>query len=44
VATGAAVLRLTRRSFSRGVPIEHVRSTYRGDRFRLRAKLGALAE
>jgi GntR family transcriptional regulator len=43
VAPGAAVLRLTRRSFSRGVPIEHVRSTYRGDRFRLRATLGTLA-
>jgi GntR family transcriptional regulator len=43
VAPGAAVLRLTRRSFSRGAPIEHVRSTYRGDRFRLRATLGTLS-
>jgi GntR family transcriptional regulator len=43
VAPGAAVLRLTRRSFVRGAPIEHVRSTYRGDRFRLQATLGTLA-
>ena len=43
VEPGAAVLRLTRRSFSAGVPIEHVRSTYRGDRFRLQATLGTRA-
>jgi GntR family transcriptional regulator len=43
VPNGAPALRLTRRSFSGGTPIEHVRSTYRGDRFRLQARLGALA-
>lgn len=42
VAPGAPVLRLTRRSFSHGEPLEHVRSTYRGDRFRLRATLGTI--
>jgi GntR family transcriptional regulator len=44
VPRGAPVLHLTRRSFSGGTPIEHVRSTYRGDRFRLHAKLGTLAD
>lgn len=44
VPQGAPVLHLTRRSFSGGTPIEHVRSTYRGDRFRLHAKLGTLAD
>jgi GntR family transcriptional regulator len=44
VPAGAPVLHLTRRSFSGGTPIEHVRSTYRGDRFRLHAKLGKLSD
>lgn len=39
IPTGAAVLLLTRRSLSRGVPIEYVVSTYRADRYQLRSAL-----
>lgn len=39
IPTGSAVLLLTRRSLSRGVPIEYVVSTYRGDRYQLRVAL-----
>jgi GntR family transcriptional regulator len=39
-ATSAALL-LTRRSSSRGVPVEYVVSTYRADRYQLRAALDA---
>lgn len=35
----SAVLLLTRRSLSRGVPVEYVVSTYRADRYQLRAAL-----
>lgn len=37
----SAVLLLTRRSSSRGVPVEYVVSTYRADRYQLRAALDA---
>lgn len=39
----SAALLLTRRSLSRGVPVEYVVSTYRADRYQLRAALDAPA-
>ena len=39
IRTSAAVLLLARRSFSGGVPIEYVVSTYRGDRYQLHVAL-----
>jgi GntR family transcriptional regulator len=39
IRTGAAVLLVGRRSFSGGVPIEYVVSTYRGDRYQLHVAL-----
>ena len=39
IPLNSAVLMLTRRSLSRGVPVEYVVSTYRGDRYQLRTSL-----
>lgn len=41
VPRGSPVLRLVRRSFADGRPVEHVLSTYRGDRYQLRVALDA---
>jgi GntR family transcriptional regulator len=41
IPEGSAALLLTRRSSSRDVPVEYVVSTYRADRYQLRAALDA---
>jgi GntR family transcriptional regulator len=41
VPRGSPVLRLVRRSWADGRPLEHVVSTYRGDRYQLRVALDA---